>query len=79
VRRQSRVATLFSRGTEDPTAGYGVLDVGATWRYAKDQHLRVAVKNLTDKRYHDHLAEGLPGMELIAPGRSLALTWQGRF
>jgi len=56
-----------------------VLDVGATWRYAKDQHLRVAVKNLTDKRYHDHLAEGLPGMELIAPGRSLALTWQGRF
>ncbi len=79
VRRQSRVATLFSRGTEDPTAGYGVLDVGATWRYAKGQHLRVAVKNLTDKRYHDHLAEGLPGMELIAPGRSLALTWQGRF
>ena len=79
VRRQSRVATLFSRGTEDATAGYGVLDVGATWRYAKDQHLRVAVKNLTDKRYHDHLAEGLPGREPLAPGRSLALTWQGRF
>jgi hemoglobin/transferrin/lactoferrin receptor protein len=79
VRRQDRVATLFSRGTEDATAGYGVLDVGATWRYAKDQHLRVAVKNLTDKRYHDHLAEGLPGREPLAPGRSLALAWQGRF
>jgi len=79
VRRQDRVATVFTHGTEDPTAGYGVLDVGATWRYAKDQHLRVAVKNLTDKRYHDHLAEGLPGMELLAPGRSLAVTWQGKF
>lgn len=79
VRRQNRVATRFSHGTENPTAGYGVLDVGATWRLAKDQTLRMAVKNLADKRYHDHLAEGMPGMELPAPGRSLAVTWQGQF
>lgn len=79
VRRQSRVATVFSHGTEDATPGYGVLDVGATWRYAKDQSLRIAIKNLGDKRYHDALAEGLPGMEVTAPGRSLAVNWQGRF
>ncbi|QEA13616.1 TonB-dependent receptor [Comamonas flocculans] len=79
VRRQSRVATRFTHGTEDATPGYGVLDVGATWRYAKDQSLRLAIKNLADKRYHDHLAEGLPGMEALAPGRSLAVSWQGRF
>lgn len=79
VKRQDRVATRFARGTENPTAGFGTLDVGATWRYARQQTLRIAVKNLTDKRYHEHLAEGLPGMEVKAPGRSLNLSWEGKF
>ena len=30
VKRQNRVATLFARGTEDATASYGVIDLGAT-------------------------------------------------
>jgi hemoglobin/transferrin/lactoferrin receptor protein len=79
VRKQDRVATVFARGTENETAGFGTLDVGATWAYAKDQSLRVAVKNLGDKAYHEHLAEGVSGDEIEAPGRSLQLVWRGKF
>jgi hemoglobin/transferrin/lactoferrin receptor protein len=79
VRPQKRVATGFTRGQEDASAGYGVVDVGATWRYAGTQALRLAIKNLGDKRYHEHLAEGLPGLEPHAPGRSLRISWEGQF
>ena len=79
VARQKRVATQFTRGKEDPTPGYTVLDVGTTWNYRPDHSLRLAVRNLSDRRYHEHLAEGLPGAEVKAPGRSLALSWQARF
>jgi hemoglobin/transferrin/lactoferrin receptor protein len=79
VRRQDRVATVFSRGTEDATAGFATADVGATWRYARDHSLRMAVKNLADKAYHEHLTEGVSGQEIQAPGRSLSLAWRGAF
>ncbi len=79
VRRQDRVATVFSRGTEDATPGFATLDVGATWRYAKGQSIRVALRNLADKAYHEHLTEGVSGNEIEAPGRSLQLVWQGKF
>ncbi|MDO5289307.1 MAG: TonB-dependent receptor [Pseudomonadota bacterium] len=79
VARQDRVATVFSRGTEDATPGYTVVDVGATWRYRAGHSLRLAVKNLTNRRYHDHLAVGLPGYEIMAPGRSLSLAWNASF
>lgn len=79
VARQDRVATTFARGTEDATAGFGTLDAGATWRYVPRQSLRLAVRNLGNKAYHEHLAEGISGQEIQAPGRSLQLTWQGRF
>ena len=79
VAKQDRVATAFARGTENETSGFGTLDLGATWRYAKDQSLRIAVKNLADKAYHEHLAEGVSGQEIEAPGRSLQLAWRGKF
>lgn len=79
VRRQDRVASTFSRGTENETAGYGTLDFGATRKIGKTQSLRVAVKNLTDKGYHEHLTEGVSGQEIQAPGRSLQVLWRGNF
>lgn len=79
VRRQNRVATVFSSGQEDPSAGFGVLDLGATWPYAKRQSLRMAMKNVFDKLYHEHLAVGVPGRELDAPGRSVQVVWSGKF
>lgn len=79
VRRQDRVASVFARGTEDETPGYGTLDLGATWNYTKSQSLRIALKNVGDKAYHDHLTEGVSGEEIEAPGRSLQLIWRGSF
>ncbi|MBI4740697.1 MAG: TonB-dependent receptor [Betaproteobacteria bacterium] len=79
VARQDRVATVFARGTENATAGFATADLGATWRYAKDQSLRAAIKNLADKRYHEHLAEGVSGQEISAAGRGIDLVWKGKF
>jgi hemoglobin/transferrin/lactoferrin receptor protein len=79
VRRQDRVATVFARGSENATPGFATLDLGATWRYAKSRSLRIGVKNLADKAYHEHLAEGVSGQEIRAPGRSLLVGWQGKF
>jgi len=78
VKRQNRVARFFSRGTENPTAGFVTADIGATYRWQK-QSLRVALKNLADKAYHEHLTEGVSGQEILAPGRSLMVSWQGEF
>ncbi|MEZ5616048.1 MAG: TonB-dependent receptor [Rhodocyclaceae bacterium] len=79
VRKQDRVATVFSRGGENATPGFATADVGATWRYAKSQSLRIGVKNLFDREYHEHLAEGVSGQEFHMPGRSLVMSWKGNF
>lgn len=78
VRRQDRVATVFARGTENATPGFATADFGATW-HGKKQRVRVALKNAFDKRYHEHLTDGVSGQEISAPGRSLVLSWQGEF
>lgn len=78
VRRQGRVATVFARGTENATPGFTTLDLGATYRWQR-QSLRVALKNVADKAYHEHLTDGVSGQEIQAPGRSLLVTWQGSF
>ena len=79
VDRQDRVATQFTNGSENETAGFVTADLGATWQYARNQSLRLAVKNLADKAYHEHLTEGISGYEIKAPGRSFQLTWRGSF
>ena len=79
VAKQKRVATVFSRGTEDATSGYTLIDIGATWRPRPNHSLRFAIKNITDRSYHDHLAVGRPGFEVKAPGRSFAISWNAEF
>lgn len=78
VARQDRVATIFSRGTENATPGFTTVDLGATYRW-KRQSVRIALQNLTDKAYHEHLTEGISGLELEAPGRSIMINYQGAF
>lgn len=78
VRRQDRVATVFARGTENATAGFATADLGATWQRGAHR-LRLAVRNVADKRYHEHLTEGVSGQEIAAPGRNFSLSWEGRF
>lgn len=78
VSAQDRVATRFSRGTENATPGFATADVGVTYRW-QQQSLRLAIRNLADKAYHEHLSEGLSGREIQAPGRSLTVNWKGEF
>ncbi|MBP8285515.1 MAG: TonB-dependent receptor [Rhodoferax sp.] len=79
VDRQDRLAKVFARGTENATPGFGTFNLGVTWGYAKNQSLRVALKNLADKAYHEHLTEGVSGQEIEASGRSLQIAWNGSF
>lgn len=79
VAAQHRVATRFSRGTEDATAGYATLDLGLGWQLNPNHSLRVQLNNALNRRYHDHLAIGLPGREVAEPGRSLGLSWTAQF
>lgn len=79
VASQDRVASKFTRGTENPTAGFGTADIGATWRINKRNTLRAAIRNLADKAYVEPLTEGVSGYEILAPGRNLQLSWRGSF
>ena len=79
VDEQKRVATRFTKGTENRTAGFVTADLGATWQFAKNQSLRLAVRNIADKTYHEHLSEGLSGSEIKAPGRNVQIAWRGSF
>lgn len=78
VDAQNRVATQFTKGSENATAGFTTADVGVVYQWAR-QSLRVGVKNLADKAYFEHLTEGVSGRETLAAGRSLVLGWTGRF
>jgi len=78
VDAQSRVATQFTGGTENTTAGFATADIGVVYQWAR-QTLRIGVKNLADKAYFEHLTEGVSGREILAPGRSLVVGWTGKF
>lgn len=78
VDRQDRIAQVFSRGTENATAGFATADLGASYRWGR-QTLRILARNIADKAYHEHLAEGVSGREIQASGRSLMLSWQGEY
>lgn len=79
VDRQDRVATEFTKGSENPTAGFVTADMGASWQLDPRNTVRLAVRNLADRRYHEHLTEGISGQEILSPGRSVQLSWRGRF
>jgi hemoglobin/transferrin/lactoferrin receptor protein len=79
VDKQDRVAAQFTNGSENSTAGFVTADLGTTWTIDKQNSLRLALKNVANKTYHEHLTEGISGSEIKAPGRSLQLVWRGSF
>lgn len=84
VAEQDRIATKFSKGTENPTAGFVTADAEFGWRFGRvgafeAAGLAVQLSNLADKRYHEHQTEGVSGNELAAPGRGIALSLNGSF
>jgi hemoglobin/transferrin/lactoferrin receptor protein len=84
VAEQDRIATRFSNGTENATAGFVTADAEFGWQLGKlgafeSAALAVQLSNLADKRYHEHQTEGVSGKELAAPGRGIALSLNGSF
>jgi hemoglobin/transferrin/lactoferrin receptor protein len=84
VAEQDRIATRFSNGTENATAGFVTADAEFGWQLGRlgafeSAALAVQLSNLADKRYHEHQTEGVSGKELAAPGRGIALSLNGSF
>lgn len=77
--RQDRIAAKFSNGTENTTAGFATLDLGGAYRIGKNAVVRLAVNNLLDRGYHEHLTEGVSGQEIQMPGRNITLNLKGTF
>ena len=78
------MATRFAAGTEDPTSGFATADLQFGWRIGRLGAMRAAsidirLVNLFDRRYHEHLVDGISGQELPAPGRGLIVGLNGRF
>lgn len=79
VRKQDRVASVFSRGTENRTSGFATADLGVTWQPDRRHTLRAVLTNAFDRKYHEHLTEGISGHEILMQGRSLFVSWKGDF
>jgi len=92
VARQTRTADLFSGGTERETPGFTTADVSVGYRFGpyagfREHELTLSVTNLLDKAYREHVNEMSANridpangvQDLLAPGRSLGLTWYAEF
>jgi hemoglobin/transferrin/lactoferrin receptor protein len=84
VAEQNRVATRFSNGTEDETAGFVTADASFGWGFGKvgllqTTNLDAKFNNLLNKAYHEHLTDGVSGDELDAPSRGITLALSGSF
>lgn len=84
VAEQDRIATRFSNGTEDETAGFVTADIAIGYELGTVGLLRSAsvdarLSNLFDRDYHEHLVDGVSGNELAAPGCGLTLGLSGSF
>ncbi|MFA7505354.1 MAG: TonB-dependent receptor [Burkholderiaceae bacterium] len=84
VAAQKRIATRFTNGAEDRTPSFITADLAFGWKFGRlggfaDSALDVRLTNLFDKGYHEHLAQGLSGQEIQAPGRGLVVTLSGGF
>ena len=84
VARQDRVATIFTNGGENETAGFVTADAAFGWRFGKlgglkSADLGVKLSNLFDREYHEHTTLGLSGQEIAATGRNITVTLSGSF
>ncbi|MFW5452238.1 TonB-dependent receptor [Thioalkalivibrio sulfidiphilus] len=84
VARQDRVATQFTNGGEDETPGFVTADLNLGWHFGgagalEQASLDLHFTNLFDRRYHEHLTQGISGQEIKAPGRGVAARFTGRF
>lgn len=84
VAKQDRVAKHFSNGSEDKTAGFITADAQVGYGFGsmaglKSSRVDLQLTNLTNKKYHEHLTDGISGQELKASGRGVILALSGAF
>lgn len=84
VAKQDRIATKFSNGSENATAGFVTADMNLGYSFGaaaglKSSYINLQLNNLLNKQYHEHLTEGISGQELAAPGRGFVLAIGGSF
>ena len=84
VAKQDRIAQRFSNGSEDKTDSFITADARVGYGFGvmaglKSSHIDLQLSNLTNKKYHEHLTDGISGQELKAPGRGVTLAFSGAF
>ncbi len=84
VAKQDRIAQRFSNGSEDKTDGFITADARVGYGFGamaglKSSHVDLQLSNLTNKKYHEHLTDGISGQELKAAGRGVTLAFNGTF
>ncbi len=84
VAKQDRIAQRFSNGSEDKTDGFIIADARVGYGFGamaglKSSHVDLQLSNLTNKKYHEHLTDGISGQELKAAGRGVTLAFNGTF
>ena len=84
VAQQDRIAKRFSNGSENETAGFVTADAQVGYGFGalaglKSSHVDLQLSNLANKKYHEHLTDGISGQELKASGRGVTLALSGAF
>lgn len=84
VAKQDRIAKKFSNGGEDKTDGFITADAQLGYGFGsmaglKSSRVDLQLTNLTNKKYHEHLTDGISGQELKAAGRGVTLALSGAF
>lgn len=84
VAKQDRIAKKFSNGSEDKTDGFITADAQLGYGFGsmaglKSSRVDLQLTNLTNKKYHEHLTDGISGQELKAAGRGVTLALSGAF
>ena len=84
VAKQDRIAKRFSNDSEDETAGFITADARIGYGFGAmagltSSHIDLQLSNLTNKKYHEHLTDGISGQELQAPGRGVTVAFSGAF
>lgn len=84
VAEQDRVGTKLTNNTEDSTPGFVTVDAAVGYRFAQtadgiSNSVRLAVNNMLDKSYHEHLTTSISGFEPLAPGLNVHLSWNMGF
>lgn len=84
VAKQDRLATNFSNGSENETNGFVTADARLGYGFGrlvglKDSQLNLELNNLADKKYHEHLTDGISGQEISASGRGATIAFSASF